>query len=92
MKVQALPILDSTMNMKFFYNDIIYQFRIPNVVRIDKGMEYKSHFTCYYRSLGIVEHSITMFNPRANGHIECIDGRSKCSLCKYVVASQNSAG
>ena len=62
-----LPSLDSHAISIWFYEAIIFRYRFPGIVRMDRSTKYHGEFYAYLTHLEVHHHMIATRNPRANG-------------------------
>ena len=59
---------------KFFYKNIVTQFRVPRTLILDNGFQLDSKsFRIYYYDLGITNRYSTPAYPQGNGQAEAVN-------------------
>ena len=63
----ALTQLGSQQITHWFYTEVVCKYGVPQVVRVDCGMEFQGEFNKYCRGFGIHVRRINTAWPRAQG-------------------------
>ena len=67
LEILAVPSLHSWRAAEFLYDNPVARWGKPRYVQTDNSAEFAGSFTRLCKSLGIIQHHITVGNSKANG-------------------------
>ena len=71
----------STTLVRWFYTTILYEYRYPWFIYIDRGNEFTKHFGELAQKNCITHHVASVAYPPSNGQVEIFNRMIKQSLC-----------
>ena len=77
--------VDAETIRRWFHENIVCRYRVPGIVRTDRGSKFKGEFCHYLLESGVRQRVISTQNPRKNGKVERFNQTIEANLQKFAV-------
>jgi hypothetical protein len=85
--IEAKPLatITSITVQKFFWQNIVYRFRVPKAIIVDNGTQFDAEaFKEFYEQIGTKIHFASVRHPKSNGLIERANGIILTGIMKLI--------